>query len=176
MYHYINPKVGKGIIRKTFVGRGSPIPKEPTPQQRAYLSDKFYIDLKKLDDNILSVKYTQNNAGIPNFKVQDISNDVKDLVEDVICDRYDDRLFKKLGEKDRRIFQRFVRAVKIDLNVKDDDDKLRQQRYEILVGEFQSGNNSPENKNELKKYMVDALSEGKISRSNAYLILDQLSL
>ena len=164
------------MFRKKFVGRGSPIPKEPVAQKRGYLSDKFYVDLKKLDNNILSVKYTKNNAGIPNFKVQDISNDVKDLVEDVICDRYDDRLFKKLGEKDRRIFQRFVRAVKIDLNVKDDDDKLRQQRYEILVGEFQSGNNSPENKNELKKYIVEALAEGKISRSNAYLILYQLSL
>ena len=65
---------------------------------------------------------------------------------------------------------------KIDLDIKDDDDKLRQQRYEILVGEYESGNTSPQNKNELKRYIVEALAEGKISRSNAYLILYQLSL
>ena len=128
---------------------------EPTPQKRVYLSDKFYVDLKKLDNNTLSIKYTKNNVGVPSFKVQDISNHLKDLIEDVICDRYDDRLFKKLSDKDRRIFQRFVRAVKIDIDIKDNDDKLRQQRYEILVGEYESGNNSPENKQELKKYIVN---------------------
>ena len=177
MYNHINPgKVGTGLIRKTIYGRGSPVPTEPVPQKRAYLFDKFYVDLKKLDNNIVSVKYTKTNAFIPTFNIQDISNNLKDLIEDVITGKYDERIFKKLNDKDRRIFQRFVRAVKIDLDIKDDDDKLRQQRYEILVGEYESGNNSPENKNELKRYIVEALSEGKISRSNAYLILYQLSL
>ena len=177
MYNHINPgKIGTGLICKRIYGRGLPVSTEPVPQKRAYLSDKFYVDLKKLDNNILSVKYAKNNAGLPTFKVQDISNDVKDLVEDVITGKYDDRLFKKMCDRDRRIFQRFVRAVKIDLDIKDDDDKLRQQRYEILCGELQAGNTSPENKNELKRYIVEALADGRISRSNAYFILYQLSL
>ena len=46
----------------------------------------------------------------------------------------------------------------------------------MLLGEYQSGNDSPQVKKELKKYIVEALQENKIPKSQAMLLLYELSL
>ena len=161
---------GFGVI----YGRGSNM-RASSIKKRFYF-EKYYVELDKLVSNILSVKYARTDAYMPTLKVQVISNKVKELIQDVMRDDYDERIFKLLSEEDKRVFKRFVKALHLNLPINDDLDERFQKEYEILLGEFNSGNDSPEVKKALKKYVVEGLNEGKLSRHQAYFLLYQLSL
>jgi len=165
-----DPQTGKGVI----YGRGYNL-SETSKKNRHYLG-KFYVEKHKLKDNILSVKYATTDAYIPNCKVQNISNDLKQLIEDVLNDKYNERLFTQLNPSDKRIFKRFVKGIKLDISINDDTEKEFQKNYQILKGEFQSGNDSPEIKNALKKYILEGLAENKINKNECHFLLYQLSL
>ena len=170
--------VGDGLKRvKRIIGRGKPH-LETTLSKRKYISnDKFYIDIKKLNDNILSVKYSKTDSNIPSLKSQSISTDLKELIQDSIEGNYDNRIFKKLNDTDKRIFKRFCSVCKInEIEIDDPYDEAFQQRFEILKGEYLSGNSSPQNKNELKRYILEAHLSNKIPRSEAMMLLYEISL
>lgn len=171
------PTKGNGIRRiKKIIGMGK-AHYEPTLSKRKYISDdKFYIDNKKLKDHILCIKYTKTESNLPMLRPQSISNDLKELIQDTIDDKFDNRIFKKLNESDKRVFKRFCSVCKLDIEIDDPDDKLFQQRFEILKGQFLSGNSSIQNKNELKRYILEAYNTNKIPRNEAMLLLYQISL
>ena len=131
-----------------------------------------------MNGNILCVKYAVNDANIPTVKVQRISNDVKEIISDILNNKYDDRLFNKLQNDEKRIIKRFVKATKLDneISIDDDLDKEFQRQYEILLGEYNSGNTSPLIKNELKRFVIEGVNENKIPKHQAYMLLYQLSL
>ena len=72
--------------------------------------------------------------------------------------------------------RRFIKAVKLDINTTDDDEKEFQRQFEIVRGEYMSGNDSPQIKNTLKRYVLEALQENKIARNDGYNLLYSLSL
>jgi hypothetical protein len=45
-----------------------------------------------------------------------------------------------------------------------------------LLGEYQAGNDSPQIKNGLKRYVLEAMGMNKIPRNQAMMLLYQLSL
>jgi hypothetical protein len=81
-----------------------------------------------------------------------------------------------LNVSDKRLIKRFCKATKQEIDFKDSLDQEFQQRYEVLLGEFENGNNNPELKAELKRFVIEAIQENKIPRHQAYMILYQLSL
>ena len=91
-------------------------------------------------------------------------------------DKYNERLFTQLNPNDKRVFKRFVKGIKLDISINDDTEKEFQKNYQILKGEFQSGNDSPEIKNALKKYILEGLAENKINKNECHFLLYQLSL
>ena len=162
---------GRGVI----YGRGTTM--RPLTAKKRFYFGRYYIELDKLATNILSAKYSRTDAHLPTLKVQHISNKVKELIQDVMKETYDERLFKILSEDDKRVFKRFVKALHLDnIPIQDDLDEQFQKEYEILLGEFNSGNNAPEVKKALKRYVVEGLNEGKLNRNQAYFLLYQLSL
>ena len=56
-----------------------------------------YIDLGKLRNNIISIRYVSTCAMIPTVKVQKISKDVKENIKDIINEKCDKRLYEKLN-------------------------------------------------------------------------------
>jgi hypothetical protein len=163
--------------KHVYFGRGATKPEKKQKVERFYFN-KYYVDLKKLKNNILCVKYAMNDAHIPTVKVQNVSNDVKEMVLDILNKKYDERLFKKLSEADKRVIKRFVKATKLDDEIVVDDelDNDFQRQYEILLGELNSGNTSQLVKDQLKRYVIEGLQENKLPRHQAYLLLYQLSL
>ena len=129
-----------------------------------------------MKNNIVSIKYDRNDCYVPTFRVQTVSKDVKELIEDIIHDKYNKKLFDRLNVDERRTVRKIVRALKLDLPVDNEEDEKFQKNFEILKGEFLSGNSNPKMKDELKKYVVTAMSEGQIPRHEAYMLLFQLSL
>ena len=161
---------GKGVIS----GRGLKL-QQKSIDNREYI-DKFYIEKNKLRDNILSVKYAKNEIPLAQLRPRSISTALRELIEDVLNDKYNEKIYKMLPDDDKRIFKKFVKVLKLPIDTFDDLDKDYQKNYELLKGQFLSGNNSPEIKNALRKYIVDGMNEGRLNRSESMFLLYQLSL
>jgi uncharacterized membrane protein YgaE (UPF0421/DUF939 family) len=132
--------------------------------------------MKKLANNILCVKYSLNHAFIPHLKVQKISTPAKEMIEDILESKYNSKVFNMLNDMDKRCVKRFINACRLEIDVDTNLDKQFQETFEILLGEYQGGNDSPQVKKELKKYVLEALQENKIPKSHAMLLLYELSL
>jgi hypothetical protein len=170
---------GTGLHRKKRIIRGRGYTKnehKTVKPKRHYIGDTYYADMNKLAGNILCVKYASNDANLPKLKVQSITEKTKELIHDILSDKFDERIFKLLTPDDKRAVKRFVKAVKLDIDINDGDEKEFQRQFEICRGEYMSGNNSPALKATLKKYVLEALQEAKIGRNDAYALLFELSL
>ena len=137
---------------------------------------KYYIDMHKLRANMLSVKYSSSDNNLSSLPVQRISNALKNAIEDVTLNAFNDSKFKSLSEGDRRLLKRVAKLTKMEVELSGDDDDEFQRKYEILLGEYNSGNNSPIIKAELKQYVVEAMNEGLIPRTQGLYIIYQLSM
>jgi hypothetical protein len=111
-----------------------------------------------------------------------VNDDVKSIIIDLVENSHiNDQFFKKLNEIDKRIVRRFIKATKLDSKstlgegLIGNDDEFR-KRFEILRGEYNSGNDSQILKNELKQYTIQAYHEGSMSHRDAMMLLYQLSL
>ena len=72
-----------------------------------------------MKENILTIKYVKTGAYVPTVKAQHISNDVKEVITDLISDKFDNRLFEKLPEGDRRLVKRVIKAFSLNIGLKD---------------------------------------------------------
>jgi hypothetical protein len=166
---------GNGMRRKKIEGRG--IEKLSRNPDKVELNNgKFIIDMEKLRKNILSVTYSSCRATVPSLKKENISNDVKNIITDIIEGKYNANLFNKMKPDDQRIVSTFVRTMKIpDISMKEFDSAY-QLNYEVLLGQVNAGQNNPIVKRELKQYILRAITEGLIPKSQGYNKLFELSL
>ena len=162
--------------RRRIVGRGaSDEDTEPEVDvTRKEFNGKF-IDLRKLKDNILTIKYVKTNAYVPTVKAQHISNDVKEVITDLINSKFDNRLFEKLAEGDRRLVKRVIKAFSLDVDLKDNTEEEYKRQFDVILGQFQAGNNSPLIKNKLKQYVIESMESGFLTRRESWNILFELS-
>jgi hypothetical protein len=149
----------------------------PRNTSKKTLNDgKFTLDLDKLKKNILCVSYASCRAKIPSLKDAHISNDVKNMILDIVEGKYNANLFLKMKQDDQRIVSNFVRVLKIpDIDMSEFDAGY-QLHYEVLLGQVNSGQNNPEIKKELKEYILRAITEGLIPRIQGLNKLFELSL
>jgi hypothetical protein len=166
-------KKTKRVIR----GRGYVKHEHPTKKpRRHYIGEAYYVDLNKLDDNILCVKYASNDSTVPSSRNQQISDKTKEIIYDILKDKFDERIFNLLNQEEKRVVKRFIKAVKLDIKINDEADKEFQKQFEIVRGEYLAGNSSPEIKSALKRYVLEAMKENKIPRHEGFSLLYTLSL
>lgn len=138
------------------------------------IGDKYYIDTKNLNNNLLHIKYIKTQNNVPTFKPILISDELKALVKHVIKNKtIDEGLMSKVSKPEMRIFGKFAKFLNMQIEDADatDDDK----QFKILLGEYSSGNDSEIVRKELKKYIIRALQEGKMPKNQAYQYLIELS-
>jgi hypothetical protein len=166
---------GNGVNRRKMYGRGMPL--LPRNTSKKTLNDgKFTLDMDKLKRNILSVTYSSCRAVIPSLKKEHVSNDVKNMILDIVEGKYNANLFNKMKQDDQRIVSTFVRALKIpDIDMSEFDAGY-QLHYEVLLGQVNSGQNNPAIKRELKEYILRAINEQLIPKSQGLTKLFELSL
>ena len=74
------------------------------------------------------------------------------------------------------MFKLVAKAFKLDLDIpEDEDEKEFKEKYKVLVGSYLSGNDSPEIKKELLKYVRMGLANGKIPHQEAFSLIYELS-
>jgi hypothetical protein len=166
---------GNGMRRRKMYGRGMPLlPRNVN--KKSLNNGKFTLDMDKLKRNILSVTYSSCRAVIPSLKKEHVSNDVKNMIIDIVDDKYNANLFNKMKQDDQRIVSNFVRVLKIpDIDMSEFDQGY-QLHYEVLLGQVNSGQNNPAIKRELKEYILRAITEGLIPKSQGLTKLFELSL
>ena len=174
-------QTGSGLKkRRKIVGRGYSSSDEDTPVRKNTIPKKIingkFIDFNKLKNNILTVRYLKTGGFVPTVKSQHISNDVKSVIEDLISDKFEKRLFEKLQPDEKRLVKRLVGALKIDIDVNTKEDDEYRKQFEIVLGEFQAGNSSPAIKNKLKQYVTESMQSGMITRREQWQLLYELTI
>ena len=171
---YRNYMAGNGLRkRRQIIGRGSPLPSSRNIDKKEI--GKFTVDLDKLKQNILNVKYSSCRGSVAGLKVERVSDDVKNVVMDIVHDKFNSNLFKKMLTDDQRIVSNFVRTLKIKNVDMDDFDRAYQHEYELLLGEVNSGNNNEKIKKQLKQYILRGINEKLIPRSQGLNQILELS-
>ena len=173
-------KTGKGLKfkKRRIVGKGmegvNDAKKAKESVMKKIVNGK-YIDLNKLKNNIICIRYCKTRALVPNVKVQHISNGVKEIIDDIINDKFEKRLYEKLDMNDKRLVKRIVDSLKLDIDLHSKEDDEYQRQYEVVLGEFLAGNSSPFIKNKLKQYITESLESGMMPRREAFKLLFELA-
>ena len=128
-----------------------------------------------MKENILTIKYVKTGGYVPTVKSQHISNDTKEVILDLINNKFDNRLFDKLPEVDKRLIKRVIKVFSLDIDVKDMSVEEYRKQFDVLLGQFKAGNNSPLIKNKLKEYVIESLESGFLTRRESWQILFELS-
>ena len=135
---------------------------------------KFYVDLKKLKNNILSIKYSSTK----NYKLSPIaiSEATKDVINDIIKHEFNKRIYDKLNHDEQKIIIRFVNIMDYDINIKDDGLEKLYNDFEIMRGEYMAGNDSIIVKKQLRSMIMDLMNRKRIPQFKAFQMMFELSL
>jgi hypothetical protein len=174
-------KVGNGLSNRMIFGRG--IENYETPvevRRRKYENGKKiingkFIDLNKLNNNIITIRYVSTGALIPTVKVQSISKDVKEIVEDIINDKFEKRLFEKLDMNEKRLIKRIITALNLDINLHDNSDEEFVKQFNIVLGQFRAGNNNVAIKRKLREYISEANECGMLPRREMQKLIFEIA-
>ena len=152
------------------------------------LNSREYIDIGKyklnrnlLEKNRLEIK-NQNNSFVSNLNNIIVSDDLVDILETLIDNnRINDKKVARLNTTEKKIFSRLINGSKIfgsgriKLSLSDET-KNKLKRFELVKGQYISGNDNEEVINELKQLLVSLSLEGHINRNEARDILLMLSI
>jgi hypothetical protein len=128
------------------------------------------------------VLYASNGINIAGIKSTHISEDFKDLIMAIIeTGKFNSRLFERLPNSEKPLFKKLIDVAKLKHklgagNLVDENEKQNMQRWELVRGEIESGNDNISLKKEAKKLISYFMKSGRLSKSEAYDLLIQLSL
>ena len=151
---------GGGLVHNNVVFMGKGI-----QSHKQKLADKYYVNRRLLNQGILDIRYLKNGHKTHIQNSSMMSNNAKDVLNDMFDDKkLDSDKFVKLNnfEKDliRQVNNHYLNS-KYKLN--DDDDDLFNKNYQILVGEWRSGNNNIMIRKQIMAYLDHAVDLGKIT-------------
>jgi hypothetical protein len=139
-------------------------------------SKKYYLDIDKLKNNILAVKYRSSR----NFKIHPtkISTDARELIQDIYEGRFNSRLFDQLNDADQAIVQLFIDSMNMQSEIHVKHNKLEELYYDFSTakGQLSSGNNNPEIVKTLKNTIVKLMALKKIKKVSGLQALAEIAL
>lgn len=142
-------------------------PKISYRQTNFFQFGRFVLNRGRLNkENILLVKYPKNNGPVSKIRRTSITNDFKNLINDLFdTSTINIELQKQLGQKEQDLFELLLKLAGLDiqLNYKKhimtvEDYKAR---FEVLRGAIMAGNHNPEIVKELIN-IIDILSNESI--------------
>jgi len=166
---------GDGFMKRRIkIGKGIEIKKDE-PKFRAF--GKYIIHMPQLNNsNILNFKH-QSGGPIPSIKAVNVDDNFKEFVLDVLnSGRVNDRHYESLTEPEKNHFLKVVRGAGIinDLKLKtknNDKEKEDIERLELLIGEYNAGNDNEKMIKEAKTLIKKYISNGRISRQKGLEML-----
>ena len=134
---------------------------------------KYFINMKKLKDNILDIRYSKNRHLIP-IKSQYVSGVMKSCIMSLLSGKVDKALYHKLTSTEKNLLRSLLPYFENETDFEDND--AFNKRFEVIRGEILAGNNSVSLKQEARAYLLHALNTSKISRHFYINCLHELGL
>lgn len=193
---YYNPKInikdrkipeqGFGVKKSGFkstrikIGKGLEVEEQP----RFKTFGKYIIHMPHLiNDNVLNVKFPSGGA-IPSIKPVQINNNFKEFINDLLeTGKFDERHYNSLSKSERDHFMKIAKGANLigKLGVKqpkedEENEKKDVDRFELLKGEYDAGNNNDKMIKELRALVIKFIHSGKINKKQGMEFLMELSL
>jgi transcription initiation factor IIE alpha subunit len=145
---------------------------KPTEKQ---IHKKNFIDTNKLNNNVLEVRYNKNRH-LTGIKTQIVGNGVKSILNNIIDnDNMDEKEYHNLTENEKHLIRTVLSMLEKSHLIKNKDETFN-QKFQILLGSYNAGNNSEILKNQLRQYIIHAMKLKIISRNTGNAMLLELSL
>jgi len=166
------PKAAKKIK----IGEGIKV--QPRPANAEF--GKYIINRRQLDKQVLNLK-TKSGGAISWFTPQPISDSFCELLNDMLAGNgLNKHLLKTLDPDEQKVFYQVCDKAGILQEYKmtkpvDKEEEEQMKKFQILLGEFQSGNNSPTLISQLRKYIIHFTNLGKIPKAKSLSMLMSLS-
>jgi hypothetical protein len=139
---------------------------------------KYMLSLNKLNDNKLYVLSRVGKA-LTGYPIRMISDEATSFMKDLIqYNRFTHKLFDKLKPIEQRLLQNIITRSDLNkqlgLDIDSTNDKEILNRYLVLMGEYQGGNDSPVVKKELRHIIGHFIKNGKMSKSEGLVHMSEL--
>ena len=163
--------------KKIKLGKGLELDDEPK-----FISfGKYLLNKPHLYNNSkLTLRFPSGGA-IPTIKPIEVSEDFREFLIDLIeTGKTNEPLYKSVPKEEKLFFQKISKGAGLihKLGVKqiqDDSDKKDLDRYKLLFGELQAGNNNKQMIQELKGLIIKFINNGRMKRSEGQSLLFELS-
>ena len=141
---------------------------------------KFIINYNDLDDLKLNIRYISGSQ-VPKMKKQDISIELYNVISSLIdTGEINYTLIKDLKDKEKELLDDLIirAGLKKQLNYKASKTEMStsdlKNKFNILSGEIEAGNNSPKVKQDLTEVINKLVAKRVISKANAVEMLNEL--
>jgi hypothetical protein len=144
------------IVEEKKVGHGL----KPSEKQ---IHRKYFIDTHKLNNNILEVRYNKNRH-LTNVKTQVIGHGVKNIIHSIINnDDMNQNEYHVLTEQEKHLIRTILNMLDKSHLLSNADEAFN-ERFQILLSEYNAGNNSEILRNQIKQYILHAMKLNMIGR------------
>ena len=165
---------GRGLLRKVKTTNNGKTP-ALSQYEQPLVNNKYFINRKKLNANVLEIRYTKNRHLIP-IKSQIVGKKLRLLIETIIDEnQLDKQKYETLTKMEQNLLRSLLPYLGRDIDEVDDDEAFY-DRFDVIRGELLSGNDNKALKREAKQYLMHALNTGKISRTHFNQMLIDLDL
>jgi len=172
----------KSAFKSTRIKIGKGLEVEEQPRFKTF--GKYIIHMPHLiNDNVLNVKFPSGGV-IPSIKPVQINNNFKEFINDLLeTGKFDERHYNSLSKGERDHFMKIAKGANLisKLGVKqskedEDIEKKDVDRFELLKGEYDAGNNNEKMIKELRALVIKFIHNGKINKKQGMEFLMELSL
>jgi hypothetical protein len=182
--------IGRGIKR----GRGRPLSNKPKLPYKLKVGDgikvkrepvnvefgRYILNTNQLKKQILHVKNRQGGA-LSWFQPVAISDSFTELINEMLkTQSVNKHLLKTLDKDEQKLFYEVMDKAGILGGMglekpKNTDDEDLKNKFEILLGEYHAGNNSPLLIQQLRKHIIYFTQKGRIPKNKSLSMLMELS-
>jgi hypothetical protein len=148
------------IFGKEYIGSG-------TLKSKEKIHKKYFINMDRLNNNVLELRYNKNRH-LTNVKTQIVGNGVND-------DTMDEKEYHNLTENEKHLIRTILNMLEKSHLIKNKDQEIN-EKFQILLGSYNAGNNSEILKTQLRQYILHAMKLNLIPRNTGNAMLIELSL
>lgn len=127
-------------------------------------------------DNKLVLKYVKTRNTHNKIKQQHVSNNMRDLLIELSkTSNFNKLLYEKLRADEKLFFIDFCNATHIDVGLNINTVDQKQKVYDVLLGEYRSGNTNPQIVKQLKSLIVKGIQNNEIPMDQGLQILTEIN-
>jgi hypothetical protein len=135
--------------------------------------DKFLIDMNKLKSNYVKIIYEKTKLIHPNISTSYISNDLKNIILEIINNNKISQTKINLLDKNEKTYlidllkkTKIIDSMNLHHLLEDATKISNLDKFNVLIGEWNIGNRNPKIKDDILKLLNVLLNDKMITKKN----------